>query len=439
MRLIVENSREERATIPISWKVDVKVIEKLKKEKVELNRVYVLLSVIYKGREVDRFLSHFEQGTEYVNFYRSGKHTVCGVILVRNNFEGSSWFESMLHLRECDSSYSYKLWWDDAFIPHRLNQSLDRVGRGYVLSMAENEFEADKTDIEISKQFFAPEPWPWVKRWTNWWYETPARDQCQFRRRKIFAFTLQPILALIYVICKVFASSLSVFFLAMAGKRGINFKPIIHPINYKISDVWGDLGSSVFLRKKDGTERHAAIAFFCPLLYLVATSVTILTFAVYYWTLDFRHPLEYAWNNDKVLMISFCFLFQILGFLLAALNVVISLTIFVLRPLMKIFAYVALPFILILGFVGLSKKPLRLLTWPFVSIGKFLKYIFVDRRIQKMEEWERSLPKRYDKVFEGLVNVEGQSQVIVSAPSRKTFYLWFKDIKSRVCKPFARS
>lgn len=51
--------------------------------------------------------------------------------------------------------------------------------------------------IDVPEAAFAADPHPWEKAWVNWMDDVAARDQCDFRRKRLWAYTLQiPIFAI---------------------------------------------------------------------------------------------------------------------------------------------------------------------------------------------------------------------------------------------------
>jgi hypothetical protein len=43
-------------------------------------------------------------------------------------------------------------------------------------------------DVDIPKECFAREPSDLEKRWVNWLYMSKTVDQCEFRKRRLFAY-----------------------------------------------------------------------------------------------------------------------------------------------------------------------------------------------------------------------------------------------------------
>ncbi len=63
-------------------------------------------------------------------------------------------------------------------------------------------------DLDLPKECFAKEPSVTEKKWVNFFFRQKAVDQCEFRRRRILAYTVQPIaflvFAVLYIACIAF-------------------------------------------------------------------------------------------------------------------------------------------------------------------------------------------------------------------------------------------
>lgn len=87
--------------------------------------------------------------------------------------------------------------------------------------------------INVPKECFAPEPAEWEKIWVNHLLgNEKVLDQCAFRRRRLFAYTIQPCIIGISIISRfiLFLTAL------LIGSRNISLKPTIHPLD----ESWDD-------------------------------------------------------------------------------------------------------------------------------------------------------------------------------------------------------
>jgi len=100
-------------------------------------------------------------------------------------------------------------------------------------------------DVDLPEEVFADEPPAWEKNWVNFFFSTKAVDQCDFRKRRLLAYTIQPILIVLMLIvrCIAFLGFLSV------GASKLNARPLIHP-NERISDIWEESNEPWILKKQ---------------------------------------------------------------------------------------------------------------------------------------------------------------------------------------------
>lgn len=84
---------------------------------------------------------------------------------------------------------------------------------------------ASPVTVEIPPQAFAKEPPVWEQRWVNDWFKTNPVDQCAFRRRRLFAYTVQPPLTVLMSILKMFLTVIAVLYGARDLSPTIPFHP----------------------------------------------------------------------------------------------------------------------------------------------------------------------------------------------------------------------
>lgn len=103
-------------------------------------------------------------------------------------------------------------------------------------------------DVELPEDVFASEPPAWEKRWVNFFFSSPAKDQCDFRKRRLLAYSVQPVLILLMFIVRWIA------FLGLlsCGTRGLNARPLVHP-NECIEGIWEEADDPWIMEKTRGT------------------------------------------------------------------------------------------------------------------------------------------------------------------------------------------
>lgn len=179
------------ATIPVEWHFSSELIAQ-KPQYVVICEHEFSLEEFEKKHEFcfigRRYLCKVQDLVKYIQLFRSGTHNL--VVLV---FCGEkAWQNASFYVKkDSDSSYQYQkeVWYRD-------------------LKLLEfDNIYATAVEFEVSKELFAEKPkgskweefvWSWVNRWHN----NDPIDECAYRKRKIFAFTLKPPL---FVLVRVFA------------------------------------------------------------------------------------------------------------------------------------------------------------------------------------------------------------------------------------------
>lgn len=98
---------------------------------------------------------------------------------------------------------------------------------------------------------FAKEPSEFEKDWVNWLFRTKCVDQCAFRRRRMFAYTLQVLVFSFFMFLKSWVTLASAF----VGSRNFSFKLLTQPLTYGLSDsdeLFGD--GTIFIREVPDAE-----------------------------------------------------------------------------------------------------------------------------------------------------------------------------------------
>jgi hypothetical protein len=170
-------------SIPVTWCIDRDWLLK------HNNREhYVLLCSAPPNKSGDiaewRGYAKLSNLMAYVTFYRPGENRIIGCVV--------------------DDKDYVERWM--AREPNRTGWMIEAMNFGYWDSS--NKFLIDSRwpsinnhiDLELPQECFAKEPSILEKKWVNFFFRTKAVDQCEFRRRRILAYTVQPIAFLIWAI-----------------------------------------------------------------------------------------------------------------------------------------------------------------------------------------------------------------------------------------------
>jgi hypothetical protein len=154
-------------------------------------------------------------------------------------------------------------------------------GDGNTWIIQRHEFSSDPVEVMVPKECFAKEPSQWEKNWVNHFFKNKCDDQCHFRKRRIFAYTIQPFILLSIILLRLFLLLVAL----IVGMRTSSLKYIIHPMTYNFSDVM-DMFSrgSVFIAKLPPLKENKSELFyyfkltwkliFCPItLFFIIGSI----------------------------------------------------------------------------------------------------------------------------------------------------------------------
>ncbi len=262
LELVIENQNHvvQDATVPVKWKISEEVSEKLIEEQIE--NPHLLLFVVADGKEMSRELIPLMQKTHYVQLHKPGKNTIFAKIVWGKDKRLWNKF-----LRRSRNEYETDVV-DDVGVP--------------CLSDSYHGIETNLS-VEVPKELFAQKSSEWLTNWVNSFFNEAPIDQCHFRKRMIFAFTIQPILAPFIILYR----GIVVAELLICGMRNINFRPLFHPFscrNYEIKRNVQDNNSIFYARPKN---RHSATEFcfrtsFHPVFWIASFLI-----AVFFFIFDF--------------------------------------------------------------------------------------------------------------------------------------------------------
>ena len=176
-----------------------------------------------QGREV-RYVAPVTSPQELIEFHCPGKHEVSGMVVFGSGVKEASTFFLKKYSRR---AYEHKT--------------------EYVLRSCEcTALGNAELSVEVPDGFFAPELSPKEDWYVNLWFGEPAWDECEIRRRRLIAYTIQTALLAIYVpaLCTIrfiFACYAAVLCL----RKDVPWSVVVHPFSDRTSRIW-DLSSERF-------------------------------------------------------------------------------------------------------------------------------------------------------------------------------------------------
>ena len=230
--IFVERPDQPSSIVPVRWCVSKQVLKDLQELGVE--RPYILFVIVhfpsdeYGGRfeEVDRHLVPFDKAMTFLEFKRPGVHKIfASIIWSWDSFELGTFGKKRVFLfkRSRSDRFDYGLIRREYVRQSKNGEKKSLAGTRICIHFTEYRFFSESgikfyeycttkiidiyselveeyeevaskqavIELNISDKFFAPEPPAWLKWWVNLWLENP-KDQCSFRKRMTFAFTLNP-------------------------------------------------------------------------------------------------------------------------------------------------------------------------------------------------------------------------------------------------------
>lgn len=399
LTLFVENTGHSESVVPVRWCVSKDLLDQLKDY--EVSKPHLLLSVLQKKedgyhREVARKLVPLDQGLEYIEFGTSGEH-VLNAIIVWSRYD-TFWMKDRILARSGrryrDGAYSdsgsFETWWLNGLSEqkHKKNQSVSYLEN----SMAE-------ISIVVGKEFFAKEPSALESWWVNLWYREAPFDQCEFRKRRIPAYSIQPPLVLVWMIFSVLNRLVYTLFALFLGMRDIRWSPIIHPFMESKDDILTNGikgGSSIFMDDGHGGDKPWYIQLLFPPVVVILADIA--------WVINHFHVWDWA-----------IFALAIFGTGIV-LGGVLSKLLDLLVPNIK---------------KEWNKLGERVIQYEKERAGEEKKRADTERRFALLYE--------DDMKFITCTGVPLQASVAALPKERQTVHLRFQELKAKRCRPFAQN
>ena len=440
-----ENGQVDSA-VPVRWCISRETAEKLQREKIE--NPHLLLVISNNGVEISRYVVPLFNEMHYVQFLRPGDNLIHATIV---------WYGSAKELRKTlterfKDSDRYRVTLIEERQPrtlalgHRIKRyreqyyatndedqetrlralidqlqaeldELERTEPKTASLMSDFGSDAKRLDYEaklgvvVPQEMFAKQPPAWMK-WLSELYpfwERAPRDQCILRRRALVTGVTLPLAVMLGVVVlalwAVLTLTIEVFnliavgVLLLFGLRNIKFEPLLHPydpFDYPPRNIWSRIRPSVWWNKKVEYDDGDYVDY-----------------------VD-RHPAFFAVNPPVIVAFALIGLALKLAFGLYA-SMALVVAEFALVPLA-------------LGLIVLISA--------FLARGPLSRYN--ERRAKEREAELKATRKRYreqlDRERELLACSSASREVSVSAlpKGHRTVRLRFQDLKSQVCRPFAK-
>ncbi len=399
LKLLTDQTDLENAspTIAVRWCADRETLEELKQN--NTTNPHILISIVHiegmgttkYGVETDRKLIPLEEMMTYISFQKPGVNYIYATIVW--DYEGSiKNLKNKFLNKESRNKWVYYILKNDGmdFNPGYSTQNYTGIA---------------SLTIKIDENFFAKPSFDkkWVEYFPTFLLGYQSDNQCSYRRRRIFAYTIQPFLLLLSFISRL----LSALTLSLMGKRDVNYNAVYNLMGTDLNDVWRNVGESIFEYKNIDNEQPWFFPFLMPLWYVIASIIGLLSYI-----LGKEIKLTVLWQAPLLLLVSF-----------ATIVTIFYIFVFANRFL-------------------------------FSPIGKFIAFLFLKIPVikipvnEKKDEWKKAQQEMENKIsqqYEKWVTItcEPNSELkpisVSSLPKNKqTIHLRYMDFKAKVCKPFAK-
>lgn len=253
LELHVTDNDVTSGTVAVGWCVDKNTLQSLADDGIQNPMLVLVVSPEdnYDKSKEYRKVVPLKDLVAYIEFRVPGKNKIWGFISSRTkksarNFYleqwGSSWHNPILSVE--GDEYHYVI----ADLPER---------------------NAQPISVDVPDGVFAPEPSEAEKAWVNHMFRYKPMDQCDFRRRRIFAYTVQPFLAVLN-----YAVRLFLFLIACSyGSRGLTLQPLLHPMRHDMYDVLCMLKGGTYFISNDPNHsnfrKHIGMLFMPVVLFVL--------------------------------------------------------------------------------------------------------------------------------------------------------------------------
>lgn len=218
---VAPNTDVSGGSIPVSWCIDAETATYLVESRVPNPHVVIVVSPVnnYHPSKEYRKVVPLKDLMTYVEFHSAGPNKIWAFISIKDK------------LSQCRDSYLSRT--------HRVYDTdlLSSDGDEFLFfrfSATERTLlYSEPLQVEVPQQIFAKDPPQWEQEWVNHFFRSLPLDQCDYRRRRLFAYGVQPFILL----GNLFVRLCLLFFGFLYLSRGLTFKYLLHPLTYNLSEA----------------------------------------------------------------------------------------------------------------------------------------------------------------------------------------------------------
>jgi len=257
LKLFINDTDATAGSIPVSWCVDDVTLMKLKEDGINQPKIVIVITPKDNTEQSYDVKVPLKDLMTYIPLNFKGENMIMAFI----DDEDDKHFDKRISYAYYDSGGGIML-----------------TGRYYnAVNVKELETAThEPLIINVPDKCFAKEPPVWEKKWVNAMFRSKPADQCDYRRRRLWAYSVQPIIALI-IEGAILIPTLISFLLAL---RGFSLKYFAHPFLYDSEDVVGGLfgGGSVFIGKSESNFKKYITVPLMPIISIPAMLIPSLIY-----------------------------------------------------------------------------------------------------------------------------------------------------------------
>lgn len=212
--LTKKGPNDSSAMMMFQWCLAPQFLSFLKGNEVTNAKVFVIVKNP-RGREA-RYIFNLSSPQELIEFHCSGNHKVSGTVV---------WGEGMERTCRRFTLQSYNRGEYDCGVDYSCEYSTS--------------FGLAELSVDVADGFFAPEMSAWKDWWVNLWFEGQAWDECMIRRRKMVAYTIQPIVVGIFALFLFIMRTIYAFWAGvLLLRKNVPWESLIRPFQYDTHEIW---------------------------------------------------------------------------------------------------------------------------------------------------------------------------------------------------------
>jgi len=225
LTLTIPDKDITNGSIPISWCLDHESIKELM-DAGNTNPTILIVVAPQNGYHIKkevRYVCALSELMTYISFIRPGENRIFALI-----FQSSVSSIKDSELSKHKGEYNSRILRHDGTAIYNYD-----------------DYIKTSLDVDVPADIFAKEPSDWEKNWVLWLVKDKGMDQCDFRRKRLFAYTVQPFIMLGNILLRFLFTFLSASLLL----KSFTFKCLLHPMSTDFEDLNDLVSGRMFFYK----------------------------------------------------------------------------------------------------------------------------------------------------------------------------------------------